>query len=206
LVFRRSQLIRWAAGLVVFVFAVDLGWSLVSSGDSGFVYGILDLPLHFATAAVFLMAVIAWRRERLSPEFVVAALVASVALDLDHVPGYLGSDALSGGDPRPYSHSLATIVVLLLCAWALHGRGSALSLGAAFGVSAHLVRDLATGPGVPLVWPASSAAIAYPYLVFAAALVLAGGIAAAGEMRRPSSSGAPRRRGSRTRMPRPMES
>jgi len=46
-------------------------------------------------------------------------------------------------------------------------------LGLAFGISAHLLRDLATGPGVPLFWPLSGAAVELPYVAFVAALLAA---------------------------------
>src|SRR6266480_3929782 len=68
--------------------------------------GLLDEVAHLATAALGLMVlaclVDAPRR------FYVAALVASVAIDIDHIPLYLGL-----GDPaqRPVTHSLSTVAV-----------------------------------------------------------------------------------------------
>jgi inner membrane protein len=189
----------------VFVVVADFGWSLASGGDSGALYGVVDLPLHLLTVAALLLAVAAWRGRLPSAAFVIAALVASVALDLDHVPGYLGSHVLMGSGPRPYSHSLATIAVLVAGAAALHGRSRAISLGAAFGVGGHLLRDLATGPGIPLVWPVSASAVSIPYALFVAALLAAVGMAAGRRAQRSALPAWGRHR-SRPGIAKPMES
>jgi inner membrane protein len=116
-------------------------------------------------------------------------LVASVALDLDHVPQYLGWNGLTEGAARPYTHSLVTPVVLLLAALAVNRYARQVALGAAFGVSAHLFRDLATASGVALFWPASSAGVRIPYLLYAAGLLcLAGAVAAVSVARAQRSS------------------
>ncbi len=108
--------------------------------------------------------------------FVVAALIASVAIDLDHVPAYLGSHLFGGDLPRPGTHGLLLVLALLGLAGALRrGPGRQITLGAAFGVSAHLLRDLATGPGVPMFWPVSDSVVAIPYAFFVAFLALAVG-------------------------------
>lgn len=51
---------------------------------------------------------------RASRTFVGAVLVSSVLIDADHIPDRLGIDWLSSGTPRPYTHSLLTIVVFLI--------------------------------------------------------------------------------------------
>jgi membrane-bound metal-dependent hydrolase YbcI (DUF457 family) len=91
-----------------------------------------------------------------------AALLGSVAIDLDHAPDLLlGWDGLMGDSPRPYPHSLPTLGLLSVLARA--GRSEQqrdLSAGAAFGVSIHLLRDLTDGSdGVPLLWPISGRGI-----------------------------------------------
>ena len=70
--------------------------------------GPLDEVAHLATAALGLMVLACFvdapRR------FYVAALIASVAIDLDHIPLYLG---LLGDDgQRPVTHSLLTVLVV----------------------------------------------------------------------------------------------
>ena len=116
--------------------------------------GLLDEPAHFAATA---LCVLALRRFfTLTRPFVVAALIASVAIDLDHIPGYLGVKGFSpvqGG--RPYTHSIATVLVLLaICAGSQRWRSAA--AGAVFGLVTHLFRDICEGPpGVALFWPFS---------------------------------------------------
>ena len=73
--------------------------------------GLLDEPSHFATTA---LCVLALRRfMALKRSFVVAAMIASVAIDLDHIPGYLGHGFSPHHGGRPYTHSIATVLVLL---------------------------------------------------------------------------------------------
>ena len=111
--------------------------------------GPLDEVAHLATAALGLMVlaclVDAPRR------FYVAALIASVAIDLDHIPLYLG---LVGEDgQRPVTHSLTTVVVFAGAA-AVSRRHRAVLAGAATGLVLHFARDIAEGPpGVRLLWP-----------------------------------------------------
>lgn len=167
--------------LVGLVFACDLLWSLIEGSTGTLVYGLVDEPAHLATCAVALLAVAAAVGSRLSKRFVVAALVASLAIDVDHIPGYLGSHLLTGTLPRPYTHSLLLVAALVAVGWASRRRRdvSQISLGLAFGVSAHLFRDLATGPGVPLAWPISDGVFVLPYAIFGGALVFAAAAAAA---------------------------
>ena len=89
-----------------------------------------------------------------------AALVMSVAIDADHIPGYLGSHILTGGLPRPYTHSLATVVVLLALA-AVRPNWRGWASGGALGVLSHLWRDLAEpkGSALALFWPLSDRAV-----------------------------------------------
>jgi inner membrane protein len=130
------------------------------------VVGLLDEPAHLATAWLALAALAPLRTPR---GFWPAALVASVAIDVDHVPLYLtdGAFAVDGG--RPPVHSLT--VVLVLAALAGVARGQWL-LGAAAGMLLHLVRDLATGPGVPLLWPLADSSVRVPYWAYAVVVLV----------------------------------
>jgi inner membrane protein len=114
------------------------------------VLGLLDEPAHLATAWLGLAALAPVDAPR---RFWLSALIASVAIDVDHVPLYLtgGAFAVDGG--RPPTHCLLTVVLLATCALAWRGRAGWL-WGAAAGVLLHFTRDLATRPGVPLLWPA----------------------------------------------------
>jgi inner membrane protein len=111
--------------------------------------GPLDEVAHLATAALGLSVlaclVDAPRR------FYVAALVASVAIDIDHIPLYLGW--LGDDGQRPVTHSLATVVVFAVAA-AVSRRHRAVLAGVATGLVLHFARDIAEGPpGVRMLWP-----------------------------------------------------
>jgi hypothetical protein len=97
--------------------------------------GPLDEVAHLATAALGLLVLACFvdapRR------FYVAALAASVAIDLDHIPLYLG---LLGDDgQRPVTHSLATVVVVTVAA-AVSRRHRAVLAGVATGLVLHFAR------------------------------------------------------------------
>jgi inner membrane protein len=150
---------------------------LASSEPSRLVLGLLDETAHLATAVVAVAATGAVAGRALPRDWVAAVLAASVLVDLDHVPAdLLGSNVLMGSLPRPYTHSAATVLVLLLAAALTRGRRRRVSAGAAAGVVLHLWRDLATGPGVPALWPlAPYVVVQTPYRsVYLASLVLAG--------------------------------
>jgi inner membrane protein len=143
------------------------------AGDSFFPGGPLDETAHFLTALLLLQLLpTAWRAAIAIP-----ALVGSVAIDLDHVPQYLGDRFLTVGTPRPYTHSLLTPLVLLALALVMR-RHRVLFLGLALGVLLHFVRDLAegNGSGVSLLWPLSDQAFSYPHATY---LVLMAGVLAA---------------------------
>jgi inner membrane protein len=157
--------------LVGIVLGLDLGWALSGADNGSLLYGLVDEPAHFATCAVALI-LLALCGRALSPTFVAAALLASVAIDLDHAPQQLGLDFLTAGTPRPYVHCALAVVVPVIAA-ALLPRWRPLLLGIAFGLAAHLARDLVTGPGVPLALPFSDSAVRLPYLIYAGALIAA---------------------------------
>ena len=81
--------------------------------------------------------------------------MASVAIDVDHVPGALGDDVLTRGTPRPYTHSVLSVLVVLLAAALWRSRRDVL-LGVAIGLTIHFWRDMAeSDTGVSLAWPVS---------------------------------------------------
>jgi inner membrane protein len=136
--------------LAVVAFAL-VDWGVTLAGSSFFPGGPLDETAHLLTMLLVLWAL----GDRVLDRFGAAALVASVAIDLDHVPQYLGDDFLTRGTPRPYSHSLLTISVVLIVAVAWQSRRG-IFLGIALGLAVHLWRDLSEpGSGVALLWPAT---------------------------------------------------
>lgn len=167
------------AGLLALVVCVDLvlaarSWSLLPNG-------LLDETGHLATAALVLLATLGWRRCRRHAAAAVAALAASVLIDADHIPLYLGVPHVAA-QGRPYSHSLVTPVLLLLAS-ALVRRWRPVLAGAAGGVLLHFVRDIGTGPGLPLHWPLAADSVLVPYLAYLAVVVLAAALATARAVR-----------------------
>jgi membrane-bound metal-dependent hydrolase YbcI (DUF457 family) len=152
--------------------------------------GPLDELAHLLTTMIIVWAVV----PAIGPRPLLAALVASCAIDLDHVPGTLGHDWLTAGTSRPYTHSLLTIAVLLSAA-KLSRSHRAVVLGLALGVCSHLWRDLAepAGAGVALLWPASDTICEIPAGVYLFGL---GGLGALAFAR---AAWASRRRGGRAR-------
>ncbi len=162
------------AVLVTVVLALDLLWALAEGSTGSIAYGLIDEPAHLATCAIALLAVLALTGARLPPRFLLAALVSSVAIDLDHIPGYLGTHLLTGSMPRPYTHSLLLVVVLAAVGVLTKRKDlRPIWLGVAFGVATHLTRDLATGPGVAFLWPFVVVPIKIPYALYAGSLLAA---------------------------------
>jgi inner membrane protein len=115
--------------------------------------GALDEVAHLVTGALGLLALACFidapRR------YYVAGLIASVAIDLDHIPLYLG---LGNPDQRPVTHSLTSVLVIVAAA-ALSRRHRAVFAGAATGLLIHFARDIAEGPpGVRMLWPLQNTA------------------------------------------------
>jgi inner membrane protein len=134
------------------------------------VVGLLDEPAHLLTAWLLLTAA-GVRRQVL-----VWALVGSVLIDVDHVPLYAGAEVTTGGGGRPVSHSLLTLLVLLALAAAWRSQRLRL-VGLTAGVGLHLVRDVALGPGVPVLWPLLRESVRVPYALYLGLLVLAAVVA-----------------------------
>jgi inner membrane protein len=127
---------------------------------------VLDEPAHLLTAGLLALAagvrsgrVLAW------------ALAGAVLIDLDHVPLYLGAEVTTDGG-RPISHSVTTVLLLLAAAGAWRAQRTRLA-ALALGVVLHVVRDLATGPGVPLLWPLLPGSVQVPYAAYLGLLVAA---------------------------------
>jgi inner membrane protein len=131
------------------------------------VVALLDEPAHLLTA--WLVLGVLPRRTRPPRPWV---LLGAVAIDVDHVPLYLWHVGTATENGRPVTHGLLTVLLLLAAALAVRRLRAPLT-GLACGVTMHLVRDLATGPGVPLVWPLSPASVLVPYGPYAALLCVA---------------------------------
>ena len=150
-ILRTVSQIRLSARLLAPVAIVFLlaDWGDTMVGSSFFPDGLLDETAHLLTMLIVLWAL----PNRVWARYGPAALVASVAIDLDHVPQYLGDHFLTRGTPRPYSHSLLTVVVVLLLA-VLWRRRRDVFLGIALGLAIHFWRDLSEPrSGVALLWP-----------------------------------------------------
>jgi inner membrane protein len=143
--------------------------------------GLLDEPAHLLTAWLLLAALLPERHRRLRPW----ALLGAVAIDLDHVPLYLWGVGTATLEGRPVTHSLTFVLVLLILARVL-ARWRLPLVGLALGVCLHLVRDLATGPGVALAWPATNVSVLAPFVGYQVLLVLATAAAVLRPSRTPS--------------------
>lgn len=145
--------------------------------------GVFDEPCHLVTALVILGAITRIRGTAPDPKFGWSMLACSVLIDVDHLPLEFGSPAVTAGTPRPYTHALWVVAVVIAAAVAARhrprkspGKSAASSLvlvlaGAAWGVSAHFLRDVATAP-IALWWPVTSAAVQVPYWWFVLALAI----------------------------------
>ena len=131
------------------------------------VRGALDEPAHLLTAWLVLNAV-APTRGRIWRW----ALLGAVLIDLDHIPLVLWGGPVTEFGGRPVTHSLATVAVLTAAALAVP-RVRFAAGGLAVGVVLHLLRDLATGPGVPLLWPLRPENVLVPYWIYALLVVAA---------------------------------
>ena len=155
---RAEPLLRPSPGLVVsvaLVFAADQYLYQLLGSHLGY-QAVFDETDHLLTTLLLVWALF----PRFGGRELAAALLASVLIDIDHIPGQLGYTWLTGGTPRPYTHSLLTIVVVLLVAL-LWRRHRCVLLCIALGLSSHFWRDLAepAGSAVSLFWPVSDRGI-----------------------------------------------
>lgn len=166
----RTRLPRWAAPAAVgAVLAVQPALDRLDPEGDFFAFGLLDWIGHAATGVVLIAAL------RPSPRMAIGILLGSLLIDLDHLPAHFGSDILTAGTPRPYTHSLLALAVVLAAA---RLRRSEVLLGAAIGLAGHLVRDLAGGD-VVLLWPLTDAEQSVPFALYVAALAITAARAAA---------------------------
>ena len=172
---------RWV-GVLLALYAFATDWLTGWHGMNFAMRGLLDWPAHLATALVILGALIRVRRSVPDQRFGWTMLACSVLIDLDHLPAEFGSQVLTNGTPRPYTHALWTVIVLAL-AWAVarffvirsgRPRPATVELvlaGAATGVAAHFVRDIATAP-MSFWWPLTDMAVQVPYWWYVLALAV----------------------------------
>ena len=152
----------------VFLIA-DVGDQLVKGPIA---QGPLDETAHLLTTLLVLWAIGGAVYERL----LIPALVASVAIDLDHIPAYLGTQFWTEGTPRPYTHSLATII-LVLGLTVVWPRRRTVLVAVAVGLAIHLWRDMAEpGSGVALMWPLSDASWSLSHLSYLLVMALVVGV------------------------------
>jgi inner membrane protein len=142
--------VRWWAGPLLLA-AVALAFD---AADRRIPFGVwttgpVDEVAHLSTAALGLLVL---ARFIAAPRrFYVAALIASVAIDADHIPLYFG--LLGNQAQRPVTHSLSTVAVVVLAAAASRRHRTVLA-GVATGLVLHFARDIAEGyPGVRVFWP-----------------------------------------------------
>lgn len=122
--------------------------------------GLLDEPAHLLTAWLALCVIP--QSGRMAWPWV---LLGAVAIDLDHTPLYVWGGSMAEAGGRPVSHSLITPLALLALAAAVRRWRTALG-GLAVGVLLHFVRDLVTGPGLPLLWPLPLDRVLLPYWTY----------------------------------------
>jgi membrane-bound metal-dependent hydrolase YbcI (DUF457 family) len=134
------------------------------------VEALFDEPAHLATGLVALAAAGVW----FEAPIVLAVVAGSLLIDLDHIPHVFGSNVLEQGIPRPYTHSLGSLVVLVAVALLLRGNGAVrrVALVVALALGLHFFRDTAEpgGPGVSLLWPVSDHAVTVGYAWYGAAV------------------------------------
>jgi membrane-bound metal-dependent hydrolase YbcI (DUF457 family) len=142
--------VRWWAGPLLLA-AVALAFD---AADRRIPFGVwttgpVDEVAHLCTAALGLLVLA--RFIEAPRRFYVAALIASIAIDVDHIPLYLG--LLGNHAHRPVTHSLSTVAVFVVAA-AASRRHRAVLAGVATGLVLHFARDIAEGyPGVRVFWP-----------------------------------------------------
>lgn len=172
----RTRVMRCPCLAVVLLVGVAVLDTFRASATLGLlVDGVTDEVAHLSTALLVLLAVAGPARLDRHRVEVATTLLASVAIDLDHLPLYAGVPGAAEGG-RPASHSVSTVVLLALAAVWLR-RARPVLLAAAAGIGLHLLRDLSTGPGVPLLWPLSTEHVRLPYGPHLALLCLLAAVA-----------------------------
>jgi inner membrane protein len=142
--------------------------------------GARDEPAHVATSVLVLLAVLGPDGMGRHRTAVATACASSVLIDVDHLPLYVDFPLDVRVDKgRPFTHSLSTAAALGLLAVGVRFRRRELAAASA-GVGLHFVRDIATGPGLPLWWPWEQRGRRLPYAYYSRLLVV---LAAVGSVR-----------------------
>ncbi|MBV9807032.1 MAG: metal-dependent hydrolase [Solirubrobacterales bacterium] len=152
---------------VALVVLAGADWGTRLAGDTLFPGGPLDELAHVLTTLLVFWALGSRARER----FMLPALIASVVIDVDHIPDRFGVEWFTVGTPRPYTHSLLLILVVVALAVAWSRRRDVL-LAVAIGLAIHFFRDMGEGDsGVALLWPFTDHAFQYSHGVYVAVMV-----------------------------------
>jgi membrane-bound metal-dependent hydrolase YbcI (DUF457 family) len=169
----RDRIIDWLRfpsrsallGMAVVLLAADQ--TLFHAREGVWYGGPLDETAHFLTGAFVLAAL----RGYVGRAFAVGLLASSVLIDVDHIPGLLGARWITHGTPRPYPHSLFTIVLVTLLALVWRSRRSLL-LGVILGLACHFFRDMSESKasGVSLFWPWSDHSYGTPHWAYLASI------------------------------------
>ncbi len=131
--------------------------------------GVCDEAAHLLTG-VLVMGLLAAKTSR---RFAGGLLAGSVLIDFDHIPRLLGTDWLTEGTPRPYTHSLLSLAALALVAIAWR-RNRELLIGMMVGLAIHFARDLSEShAGLSLLWPWTRTSQSLPHWSY---LVTVGGV------------------------------
>jgi hypothetical protein len=161
--------VRWWVGPLLLA-AVALAFD---AADRRIPFGVwttgpVDEVVHLSTAALGLLVLA--RLIDAPRRFYVAALIASIAIDVDHIPLYLG--LLGDQAQRPVTHSLSTVAVFVAAA-AASRRHRAVLAGVAAGLMLHFARDIAEGyPGVRVFWPLQDTSLMLSYQWFLGMIVV----------------------------------
>jgi membrane-bound metal-dependent hydrolase YbcI (DUF457 family) len=133
--------------------------------------GALDELAHVATTTLLAAGL----RAPGDAPFVIGAVLGSVALDADHVPGVLGHRITGTESERPFTHSWPALALAGLVAARTRGRRGRLARGFACGLASHLFRDFASGQhsGAPFCWPLSRRNVRLPRWCYLGALLAA---------------------------------
>src|SRR5262249_52882322 len=130
--------------------------------------GPVDEVAHLSTAALGLLVLA--RFIDAPRRFYIAALIASVSIDVDHIPLYLG--LLGNQAQRPVTHSLSTVAVFVAAAAASRKHRAVLA-AVATGMVLHFARDIAEGyPGVRVFWPLQGTSWMVGYWSFVGMIVV----------------------------------
>ncbi|MBV9119373.1 MAG: metal-dependent hydrolase [Chloroflexi bacterium] len=126
------------------------------------ILAVLDEPEHVITSLLLLGLVVnlvAFRR------YWLAVALPAFLIDIDHVPQLFHQLFLTSGTGRPYTHSLSTVVLVLLVTLMLPAAVRGFGWAVAFGLATHFLRDLFSGP-ISLLWPITRRSFEAPYWLY----------------------------------------